>query len=228
MYYDSTFLLLIPGLLLAMWAQARVSGAFRKYAQVRAHSGVTGSQLSQMLLRDMGVTDVRVQRVQGELTDNFNPDEMTLSLSGDVYDGSSIAALGVAAHECGHVAQHKQGYSALRLRSMIVPTVSIGSNLSWPIFLAGLLFSWRPLQLAGIILFSLTVVFTLVTLPVEFDASNRALSMLGSTGTLNEQELGGAKKVLSAAAMTYVASALSAILQLVRLLAISNRNNRRD
>lgn len=225
-YFDPTILLVIPGLLLAAWAQAKVSSAFKKYSRVQARAGLTGGQLAQKLLSEAGIYDVKIERVSGTLTDNFNPETKVLSLSGDVCDTNSVAALGVAAHECGHVMQKYSGYAPLALRSIIVPTVTIGSSLSWPIFLVGLIFSWRPLLLAGIILFALTVVFSLVSLPVEFNASNRAVQMLEGTGALQQDELTGAKKVLNAAALTYVASALSAILQLLRLLMLSNR--RRD
>lgn len=227
MYFDSSWLIIIPGLLLSMWAQAMVSGAFRKWSRVPARCGLSGSQLAEKLLGENGMGQVQLRRIPGQLTDNFNPEEMTLSLSQDVYDARSVAALGVAAHECGHVLQQRDGYAPLSLRGFIVPAVSIGSNLSWPIFLAGLIFSFRPLLTIGIALFIMTVAFTLVTLPVEFNASSRAMRMLESTGALSDDELTGARKVLSAAALTYVASALSAILQLVRLLALSG-SRRRD
>lgn len=225
-YFDQTWLIIVPGLLLSMWAQAMVSGAFRKYSKIGAQCSLTGSQLAEKLLRENGMGEVSVVRIPGTLTDNFDPDQMTLSLSGDVYDARTIAALSVAAHECGHVMQKRDHYAPMNLRSFIVPSVNLGSNLSWPIFLAGIVFSFRPLQLVGIALFAITVLFTLVTLPVEFNASARALRMLESTNTLDADEMGGARKVLRAAALTYVASALSAMLQLARLLLISNR--RRD
>jgi len=226
-YLDPTILLILPGMLLAMWAQSKVQRAFHKYAKVPARSGMTGSQLTRTLLANAGVTDIELARVHGTLTDNFNPASRTLSLSEDVYDSASIAALGVAAHECGHVMQHQSGYAMLGLRSFIVPMVNIGSGLSWPIFLLGFLFSWEPLILAGIVLFSVTVLFTLVTLPVEFNASGRAMRLLESTGALQADELSGARKVLTAASLTYVASALSAILQLARLLLLSGNRRRR-
>lgn len=228
MYFDWTYLLVIPGLIVAMIAQAKVKHAFDKYAQVRARSGITGAELARQLLASAGITDVTIAQVGGTLSDNYDPSNRVLNLSSDVYRSSSIAALGVTAHECGHAIQHASGYSMLGLRSAIVPVVNIGSNLSWPLFLAGLLFSWNPLILAGIVLFSLTVAFTLVTLPVEFNASNRAIALLESGGYLQSDEIGGAKSVLSAAAMTYVASALSAILQLLRLVLLAGRRNSRD
>lgn len=225
-YFDPTMLLIIPGLILALWAQARVKSAYAKYAKVYVRSGMTGAQAARRLLDSQGLADIPIQRVAGELSDNYDPQNKVLNLSSGVYDSPSVAALGVAAHECGHAMQDKEGYAALGMRGAIVPVVNIGSNLSWPIFLAGLIFSWRPLLVAGIALFSLTVIFTLVTLPVEFNASNRAISALEGGGYLAGDELNGAKKVLSAAAMTYVASALSAILQLLRLLLLSNRRSR--
>lgn len=227
-YFDWTMIIVLPGLLLALWAQHKVNSAFKKYAAVRSRSGMTGAELARRLLDGAGLSNIPVERVGGKLTDNYDPSNQVLHLSESVYSSSSIAALGVAAHECGHAMQHGEGYSLLGLRSAIVPVVSIGSNLSWPIFLLGMIFSWDPLILAGIVLFSLTVVFTLVTLPVEFNASNRAIAVLGSGGYLNGEELDGARKVLSAAALTYVASALNAILQLVRLLILSGNRRNRD
>ncbi|MEA4899529.1 zinc metallopeptidase [Bacillota bacterium Meth-B3] len=227
-YMDWTMLIVLPGLLLAMLAQFKVSGAFRKYAQVRSRSGLTGAEVARRMLDRAGLGSTRVELVRGRLTDHYDPREQVLRLSDEVYASSSIAALGVAAHECGHALQHGEGYAPLGLRSAIVPVVGIGSNLSWPLFLLGLVFSWDPLILAGIALFALTVVFTLVTLPVEFNASSRALAALEGGGYLDGEELVGARKVLNAAALTYVASALSAILQLVRLLVLSGNRRSRD
>ena len=226
-FYDWTLFIVIPGLLLAMWAQFKVSSAFRKYDKVRARSGVTGAELARRLLGQAGLSDIIVEQVRGELTDHYDPSKRVLRLSSGVYESASIAALGVAAHECGHAIQDGEGYVLLGMRGAIVPVVSIGSNLSWPLFLAGLIFSWDPLMLAGIVLFALTVVFTLITLPVEFNASGRALAVLESGGYLDAEELVGARKVLSAASMTYVASALNAILQLARLLLLSGNRRRR-
>lgn len=227
-YLDWTMLIVLPGLLLAMLAQFKVNGAFRKYAQMRSRSGLTGAEVARRMLDQAGLGSVRVELVRGRLTDHYDPREQVLRLSDEVYASGSIAALGVAAHECGHALQHGEGYAPLGMRSAIVPIVGIGSNLSWPLFLLGLVFSWDPLILAGIGLFALTVVFTLVTLPVEFNASSRALAALEGGGYLNGEELLGARKVLNAAALTYVASALSAILQLVRLLVLSGNRRSRD
>lgn len=227
-YMDWTMLIVLPGLLLAMLAQFKVNGAFRKYSQMRSRSGLTGAEVARRMLDQAGLGSVRVELVRGRLTDHYDPREQVLRLSDEVYASGSIAALGVAAHECGHALQHGEGYAPLGMRSAIVPIVGIGSNLSWPLFLLGLVFSWDPLMLAGIGLFALTVVFTLVTLPVEFNASSRALAALEGGGYLGGEELLGARKVLNAAALTYVASALSAILQLVRLLVLSGNRRSRD
>lgn len=225
-FYDPTMLLIIPGLLLALWAQVKVNNAFSKYGKLYSKRGITGAQAARTLLDGAGLNDIRINRVSGKLTDNFDPVSRQLNLSNEVYDSSSISALGVAAHECGHAMQQREGYAMFSLRSAVVPVVNIGSSLSWPIFLLGLVFSFRPLMLAGIILFSFMVLFTLVTLPVELNASSRAVYSLESGGYLSSEELDGAKKVLNAAALTYVASALSAILQLLRLVLLSNRRNR--
>lgn len=224
-YFDSTWLIILPGLLIALWAQAKVNSTFAKYSKVPSNSGITGAMVARYMLDAAGLSDVPVNRVSGRLSDHYDPTKRTLNLSDGVYASSSIAALGVAAHECGHALQDLEGYAPLKLRGAIVPVVGIGSNLSWPIFLMGLIFSWKPLLLAGIILFSLTVLFTLVTLPVEFNASSRALMALESGNYLRGEELDGARKVLSAAALTYVASALNAILQLLRLLVLAGRRN---
>lgn len=223
-YFDSTWLIILPGLLIALWAQAKVNSTFSKYSKIASGSGMTGARVARAMLDAAGLSDVAINRVSGRLTDHYDPGKRTLNLSQGVYESTSIASLGVAAHECGHALQDQEGYAPLKLRSAIVPAVGIGSNLSWPIFLLGLLFSWKPLLLAGIILFSLTVLFTLVTLPVEFNASSRALMALEGGNYLRGDELNGARKVLSAAALTYVASALNAILQLLRLLVLAGRH----
>lgn len=227
-YFDSSLLIIIPGLILAMIAQAMVSGNFRKYEKIRARSGFTGAQMAQQMLADENIHDVAIERTSGQLTDHYDPQHKVLRLSDGVVNSDSIAALGIAAHETGHVLQHRDGYGALMVRTAIVPMVNISSTLSWPLFLVGLLASWEPLLWAGIILFSLAVVFSLVTLPVEFNASSRAMAILEGDGYLQGEELDGARKVLRAAALTYVASALTSILQLLRLLAISGVGRRRD
>lgn len=225
-YMDPTYAILIPGLLVSLWAQCRVDSVTRKYARVSARCGLTGAELAQRLLHEEGIDDVTVERIGGNLTDHYDPSTRTLRLSQGVADSTSLTALGVAAHETGHAFQHRDAYKPLVLRTAVVPTVNIGSNLSWPLFLIGLIFDWQPLITLGIVFFLLTVLFTLITLPVEFNASKRAMAALSSGGYLDADELDGAGRVLKAAAMTYVAAALTAVLQLLRLLALSNR--RRD
>ena len=226
-FYDWTYILLIPALILSMWAQFRVSSTFNRFSKVRASSGMTATQMAEQLLHAEGVYDVSVERTRGNLTDHYDPKNMVLRLSDSTANSTSVAALGVAAHEAGHVLQHRDGYAPLMLRTAAVPVVNIGSNLSWPLFLVGLIFSWEPLLYAGIALFALAVLFALITLPVEFNASKRALAALETNGYLQPgEEMRGARKVLSAAAMTYVASAFMAIMQLLRLLAIAG--SRRD
>ena len=226
-FNDWTYLLLIPALILSMWAQFRVSSTFSRFSKVRASSGMTATQMAEQLLHAEGVYDVSVERTRGNLTDHYDPKNMVLRLSDSTANSTSVAALGVAAHEAGHVLQHRDGYAPLMLRTAAVPVVNIGSNLSWPLFVVGLIFSWEPLLYAGIALFALAVLFALITLPVEFNASKRALAALEANGYLQPgEEMRGAKKVLSAAAMTYVASAFMAIMQLLRLLAIAGA--RRD
>lgn len=221
-FYDWTYLLLIPALLLSLWAQFRVSSTFNRFSKVRASSGMTATQMAEQLLHAEGVYDVSVERTRGNLTDHYDPKNMVLRLSDSTANSTSVAALGVAAHEAGHVLQHRDGYAPLMLRTAAVPVVNIGSNLSWPLFLVGLIVSWEPLVYAGIALFALAVLFAIITLPVEFNASKRALAALEANGYLQPgEEMRGARKVLSAAAMTYVASAFMAIMQLLRLLAIA-------
>lgn len=224
MFFDSTYLLLIPGLLLGLWAQYKVTSTFNKYSKYATRAGVTAEQAVSHILQQNGAGGVTIARVNGSLTDHYDPSSNTLRLSDSVYGSPSIAALGVAAHEAGHALQKAENYRFLSLRSVMVPVVNIGSKLAWPIFLAGIIFTWPPLMYTGIIAFALVVLFSLVTLPVEFDASRRAVAMLNSGGFLTQEEEAGVKKVLNAAAMTYVASFVSALLQLLRLIAILNRS----
>ncbi|MBO4299340.1 MAG: zinc metallopeptidase [Clostridia bacterium] len=226
-YFDPTYLLVLAGLALSLIAQAAVQNVTRKYAAVPARCGLTGAQLARRMLDGAGLYDVAIERIAGDLTDHYDPSSRTLRLSAPVADSGSITALGVAAHETGHALQHRDAYAPLVLRSAAVPTVNIGSHLSWPLVLVGLIFSWQPLVMAGIALFALVVLFALITLPVEFNASRRALATLEGEGYLDAEEMTGARKVLRAAAMTYVASALSAILQLLRLILISGNSRRR-
>ena len=225
-YYDWTMLLVIPGLLLGMWAQHKVNASFHKYERVLSRSGLTAESIARALLNSSGCGNVNIQQTQGRLTDHYDPKSNTLRLSQSVYGTTSVAAIGVAAHECGHAMQQREGYGPLKLRSVLVPVVNIGSNLYFPIFMLGIVFSWEPLLTVGILCFALTLLFSLVTLPVEFNASARAIRALSDGGYLADDELRGAKAVLDAAALTYVASAISSLLQLLRLLIIARRSDR--
>lgn len=225
-YFDPTYFLLIIGMILSMAASARVKSTFSIYSRVRNASGLTGAETARRILHMAGITDVTVVPISGSLTDHYDPRNKQLALSQDVYDRTSVAAIGVAAHECGHAIQDAQNYVPLNLRSAIVPVANIGSTLSWPLFLAGLILSIRPLLTLGILLFSFAVLFQLVTLPVEFNASARALKMLGSSGMLGTDEVKSAKKVLTAAALTYVAALASSILQLLRLIILAGGRDR--
>ncbi|MDO4276157.1 MAG: zinc metallopeptidase [Eubacteriales bacterium] len=224
--FDPTYFLLIIGMLLSLAASAKLKSTFSVYKKVRSASGLTGAETAQRVLRSAGITDVQVVPISGSLTDHYDPRTKKVCLSEDVYNRTSLAAVGVAAHECGHAVQHATNYAPLNLRSAIVPVANIGSTLSWPLFLAGLIFSIRPLLTVGIVLFSLAVLFQLVTLPVEFNASSRALKMLESTGILGVEEVAGSRKVLTAAALTYVAALASSILQLLRLIILAGGRNR--
>lgn len=224
MYYpmmDPTFLLLIPALLLAAFAQMRVKSTFAKYSEVHASRGTDASSVSRALLDRFGLQNVKIERVPGNLTDHYDPRSKVLRLSDSVGGSSSIAAIGVAAHEVGHAVQDKEGYAPLRFRNALVPVANIGSMAAFPLFLIGLLMSREPLLNAGILLFTGVVLFHLVTLPVEFNASSRALALLYSSGTLTKQEIGGAKSVLNAAALTYVAATVVALAHLLRLLILA-------
>ncbi len=220
-YYDWTYVLVLIGAVICLIASARVNTTYRKYAKVRSMSNMTGVQVAERLLRAKGITDVRVQHVHGELTDHYDPRNKTLNLSDAVYGSSSVAAVGVAAHETGHAVQHARGYVPLAIRASLVPVANFGSMAAWPLIILGLFFRGSMSALLieiGIFAFSLAVLFQLVTLPVEFDASFRALRMIEEEGVLNSEEIHQTKKVLRAAALTYVASAAAAILQLLRLL----------
>lgn len=224
-YIEPTYLILIPAILISAWAQFKVSSTFNKYSTVRSINGYTGAQVARILLNDAGLQEVEIQQVPGRLSDHYDPRAKVLRLSSDVYGSTSVASIGVAAHEVGHAIQDKESYSALVFRNAIVPVVNFSSSLSWILFFIGILLSYSTLVTIGIILFSVVVLFQLVTLPVEFNASSRALKLLEARGILYDKEIDGARKVLSAAALTYVAATLMAVLQLVRLIAISNRNS---
>ena len=224
---DPMYFLVILAFIFSMVAQTKVSTTFNKYSRVRNRAGFTGAQVATQMLQNAGIYDVSVQRVAGNLTDHYDPRTKTLRLSQSVYDSTSVAALGVAAHETGHAIQHDVGYAPLGLRSMLVPLANFGSRLAIPLILIGFIFSGggSTLVTIGILFFSLSVLFTLITLPVEFNASHRAIDLLVADGFLASDEIGGAKKVLSAAAMTYVAAAFAAVAQLLRLMAIFGRRD---
>ncbi len=220
------YILILAALAFSLIAQVGVKNKFKKYAEVRIRSGITGGEAAKQILEMNDIYDVSIQRVDGSLTDHYDPMNRVLRLSSDTMNSASIAAVGVAAHEAGHAIQHKEMYAPLSIRTACVKTAGIGSQAAWPIFVLGLILSWEPLLYAGICLYAAMVLFTLVTLPVEFNASSRAVRALTDSGILASDETHGARKVLSAAAMTYVASALMAVLQLLRLMAIAGR--RRD
>ena len=224
MYFDTTYLILIPAILFSLWAQSQVKNTYARYS--KAFAGLTGEEAARMVLEMNGVTGVTIEPVAGELTDHFDPKTNTIRLSRGVYDVTSVAAVGVAAHEAGHAVQYAVGYSPIKIRTAIIPVTQIGSYLSWPLLLIGILLGSDTLAMAGVLLFCAVVAFQLVTLPVEFNASNRALEALGASGYLKEEQLDGAGKVLRAAAMTYVAALAQAVSQLLRLLLIANRNRR--
>ena len=226
-YFDGTYLLIIIGSVITMIASSKMNSTFRRYSRVRCHCGLTGSQAAERILNQAGIYDVSVQRVRGNLTDHYDPRNKVLRLSDSTYGSDSIAAIGVAAHECGHAIQHQKGYVPLTIRGALVPIVNIGSNLSWVFIIAGIFLGMnQSLIHFGIILFSLAVVFQLVTLPVEFNASARALKILGNTGIMYGDEVAQTRKVLSAAALTYVAGAAAALLGLLRLVLLFGGNDR--
>lgn len=228
-YFDPTYMLVIVGVIICLLASAKMRSTFQKYARVRSHSGMTGREVAEEVLRRAGIYDVRVERVAGNLTDHYDPRTKVLRLSDATYGSNSIAAVGVAAHECGHAIQHAQGYVPLKIRGSLVPVANLGSTLAWPLILLGLLFTGESSVMflnLGVLAFSLAVLFQIVTLPVEFNASNRAIRILGSSGIMYPEEVKDTKKVLSAAALTYVAGAAAAILQLLRIVLLTGR--RRD
>lgn len=228
--FDPTFILLLPAMAFAMWAQHKVRSTYARFAQVPASSGLSGRDMARAIMTRNGVTDVAVEAVPGQLSDHYDPAAKTVRLSQDIYGGNSIAAIAVAAHEVGHVLQHHQGYLPLALRTRFAPVAGLGSQLAFPLFFAGLIFGHRMafggvLMDIGIVFFAAAVLFHLVTLPVEFDASRRALAQLSGSGAVLPQEVAGARRVLDAAALTYVAAAAMAALQLLRLMLM--RNSRR-
>ena len=225
--FDYTYLILVvPALLIALYAQIRVKSAFARYSKERSVSGLTGAETARRILTANGITDVRVEHISGNLTDHYDPAQKVIRLSDAVYNTPTVAAIGVAAHEAGHAVQYAVDYAPIRVRAAIIPITRIGSNLSWPLLVLGLILNFQQLVWAGILLFAVVTVFQLVTLPVEFNASRRALAAIDERGLLTEEELHGARKVLSAAAMTYVAALLVSLAQLFRLLLLFGR--RRD
>jgi Zn-dependent membrane protease YugP len=227
MFFDPTMILLIPGLILAGWAQFKVKGTFKKYDEFSARSGHSADQIARDILNRGGL-DVEVGHVKGDLSDHYDPRSRELNLSDSVYGNNSLAAIGVAAHEAGHAFQHSQGYTPLSLRSNLVPVANFGSTIGMPMFFIGLFAGWQPLVEIGILFFSFAVLFGLITLPVEFNASSRAIAILSEGGYLTAEEIPAARKVLNAAAWTYVASALMAVLSLIRLLMFSGLLGGRD
>ena len=224
--FDYTYVLVLIGAVLCMWASYRVNSVYNKYSLIRSASGMTGAEVAQRILDRNGVRDVRVEHVSGNLTDHYDPRTQTVNLSDAVYGSTSVAALGVAAHECGHVMQHESGYMPLKIRTALVPAANLGSQIGLPLVIIGLIFGLSNSFIAiGIWIFALAVLFQIVTLPVEFNASHRALAMLEEYGILGTDEVEASRKVLGAAAMTYVAAAASAVLQLLRLIMLGRRRD---
>lgn len=227
MYWDYTYILVLIGALISAIASLNVNSTFKRYSRYGNGRGMTAEQCAEAILHQAGIYDVRIERIRGNLTDHYAPGEKVLRLSDSVYGSTSIAALGVAAHECGHAIQHQENYWPLSLRSASVPIANIGSKLSWPILLLGLILGSTGLARTGVFLFTFVVLFQLITLPVEFNASHRALKILNRQNILAGKELSGATKVLTAAALTYVAALFSTILQLLRLIILTQGNDRR-
>ncbi|MCI9491139.1 zinc metallopeptidase [Lachnospiraceae bacterium 48-42] len=229
MYFDPTYFLVLLGVIICLLASSRMKSTFHKYSGVRNHSGITGKEAAEQILHRAGIYDVRVERVSGDLTDHYDPRSKVLRLSDSIYSRTSVAALGVAAHECGHAIQHQVGYLPLSIRGALVPVANFGSTIAWPLIIIGMFIGSGSSSLLinlGILAFSLAVLFQIVTLPVEFNASGRAIKILGESGLLYPDEVHSARKVLTAAALTYVAGAASAILQLLRILILTS--GRRD
>ena len=230
-FYDWTYILVIIGAVICLAASARVNRVFAQYSTVRSHSGMTGREAAEQILHRNGIYDVQVIHIPGNLTDHYNPGKKTLGLSDTVYNSTSVAAIGVAAHECGHAVQHATGYVPLSIRGALVPVANFGSMAAWPLIIIGLFLNGQTAALfinLGILFFSAAVLFQLVTLPVEFNASGRAVKVLESSGMLYPDEVGSVKKVLGAAALTYVASAAAMSLQLLRLLILTGGKRRND
>jgi Zn-dependent membrane protease YugP len=217
-FWDPTMILLIPAIILAIWAQMRVSSTYKKYSQISSARGTTGVDTAKFLLQHNGLADVKVEAVEGKLSDHYDPRSKTVRLSVDNYKGRSLSAIAVAAHEVGHAIQDRRGYVPLKIRASMLPATNLGSWAAFPLFIIGFLFNTPLLMDIGIVLFAAVVIFHFITLPVEFNASHRALAQLSSNGMLVQQELSGAKRVLNAAALTYVAATAVAVLHLIRLI----------
>lgn len=230
-YFDPTYVLVLVGVVLSLLASARVKSTFNKYSRMHNSRGITGAQAAQQVLYSAGIHDVRIERVAGNLTDHYDPRSKVLRLSDSVYGSTSVAAVGVAAHECGHAIQHAKGYAPLQFRNVLVPVANFGAQIAWPLILIGLVITSKSsafLINAGIIAFSLSVLFQIVTLPVEFNASNRAIRCIADTGMMYGDEIVAAKRVLGAAALTYVAGAAASILQLLRLILLTGGRRLND
>lgn len=227
MFWDPTYILVIIGAIISAIASWNVNRTYKNFSKFSNGKGLSAEDVAALILHKVGIYDVRIERIRGSLTDHYSPNEKVLRLSDSVYGSTSVAAIGVAAHECGHAIQHHQGYFPLKLRAVSVPIANIGSMLSWPIILIGLIFGWMGIAQIGVYLFTFVVFFQLITLPVEFNASSRALRVLEERKLLIGGELKGASKVLKAAALTYVAALFSSILQLLRLILLTRGNNRR-
>ena len=227
MYWDQTIIILIPALIFSLIAQLMVKGAFSKYSGERNSRGYTGADAARAILDRNGLSYIRIEHINGELTDHYDPSANVIRLSDSVYNNDSVAAVGVAAHEAGHAVQYAEGYGPIKVRSAIIPITQFGSNISTPLVILGIIFSSNVLITAGILLFCTVVLFQAITLPVEFNASGRALKVLREEHFLDDDEMKGAKSVLTAAALTYVAAMFSALASLARLLLIRNRNNSR-
>lgn len=224
-YYDSTYLLVLIGMAIVMFAQYRVKSTFAKYQELETRNHINGRKAAEFILQQSNIHDVRVDHVPGDLTDHYDPKSKVLRLSDATINSTSVAAVAVAAHECGHAVQDAEGYAFLRLRNAIVPVVQIGSQLAMPLIIFGLILNFMGLVNLGILLFSLVLIFQLITLPVEFDASKRALNILSTNGIFLADEIPSAKSVLNAAAFTYIAATLSTALQLLRFIILSNRRD---
>jgi len=230
-YFDPTYFLVLIGVVICLLASAKMNSTFSKYSRVRNHSGMTGREAAEAVLHRAGIYDVRVERVSGNLTDHYDPRNKVLRLSDATYNSTSVAAMGVAAHECGHAIQHAKGYAPLQFRNVLVPVANFGAQIAWPLILIGLVITSKSSSFlidAGIIAFSLSVLFQIVTLPVEFNASNRAIRCIADTGMMYGDEIVAAKRVLGAAALTYVAGAAASILQLLRLILLTGGRRRND